>query len=181
MGKTTTDRTGSAGYVSGDYDSEFGGTSSSTPTAAGVVALMLEANPNLGWRDVQEILLRSAKKVNPSDADWKTPVAPDKINHNNKFGGGLIDAAAAVGLATAWTNLGEQLKRTVAQTGLSVAIPNQNTTGITREFTVAAQDNIRVEHVTVTVNINHTARGNLKITLTSPVGTVSRLAEVHSD
>lgn len=181
LGKTTTDRTGSAGYVSGDYDSEFGGTSSSTPTAAGVVALMLEANPNLGWRDVQEILLRSAKKVNPSDADWKTPVAPDKINHNHKFGGGLIDAAAAVGLATAWTNLGEQLKRTVAQTGLSVAIPNQNTTGITREFTVAAQDNIRVEHVTVTVNINHTARGNLKITLTSPVGTVSRLAEVHSD
>ena len=181
LGKTTTDRTGSAGYVSGDYDSEFGGTSSSTPTAAGVVALMLEANPNLGWRDVQEILLRSAKKVNPSDADWKAPVAPDNINHNHKFGGGLIDAAAAVGLAAAWTNLGEQLKRTVAQTGLSVAIPNQNTTGVTREFTVAAQDNIRVEHVTVTVNINHTARGNLKITLTSPSGTVSRLAEVHSD
>ena len=181
LGKTTTDRTGSAGYVSGDYDSEFGGTSSSTPTAAGVVALMLEANPNLGWRDVQEILLRSAKKVNPSDADWKAPVAPDNINHNHKFGGGLIDAAAAVGLATAWTNLGEQLKRTIAQTGLSVAIPNQNTTGVTREFTVAAQDNIRVEHVTVTVNINHTARGNLKITLTSPAGTVSRLAEVHSD
>jgi len=181
LGKTTTDRTGSAGYVSGDYDSEFGGTSSSTPTAAGVVALMLEANPNLGWRDVQEILLRSAKKVNPSDADWKAPVAPDNINHNHKFGGGLIDAAAAVGLATAWTNLGEQLKRTIAQTGLSVAIPTQNATGVTREFTVAAQDNIRVEHVTVTVNINHTARGNLKITLTSPSGTVSRLAEVHSD
>ena len=29
---------------------------------AGVVALMLEANPNLGWRDVQEILLRSARQ-----------------------------------------------------------------------------------------------------------------------
>ena len=181
LGKTTTDRTGSAGYVSGDYDSEFGGTSSSTPTAAGVVALMLEANPNLGWRDVQEILMHSAKKVNPSDADWKAPVAPANINHNHKFGAGLIDATGAVNLAAGWTNLAGQLKRTVAQTGLSIAIPNQNTTGITREFTVAAQDNIRVEHVTVTVNINHTARGNLLITLTSPSGTVSRLAEVHSD
>ena len=181
LGKTTTDRTGSAGYVSGDYDSEFGGTSSSTPTAAGVVALMLEANPNLGWRDVQEILMRSAKKVNPSDADWKAPVAPANINHNHKFGAGLIDATGAVNLAAGWANLAGQLKRTVAQTGLSIAIPNQNTTGITREFTVAAQDNIRVEHVTVTVNINHTARGNLLITLTSPSGTVSRLAEVHSD
>ena len=52
-GITTTDRTGPAGYVNGDYYSSFGGTSSATPTAAGVVAMMLEKNPNLGWRDVQ--------------------------------------------------------------------------------------------------------------------------------
>ncbi len=181
LGKTTTDRTGANGYVAGDYESDFGGTSSATPTAAGVVALMLEANPNLGWRDVQEILMRSAKKVNPGDADWKTPVAPANINHNHKFGAGLVDATAAVNLAKSWTNLTSQLKRTVAQTGLSVAIPNQNTTGITREFVVSPQDNIRVEQVTVALNINHTARGNLRITLTSPSGTVSRLAEVRSD
>ena len=187
LGKTTTDRTGSAGYNTaasasgGDYADDFGGTSSATPTAAGVVALVLEANANLGWRDVQEILMRSAKKVNPSDTDWKTLVAPANINHNHKFGAGLIDATAAVNLANGWVNLSTQLKRTVPQTGLNVAIPNQNTTGVTREFVVAAQDNIRVEHVTVTVNISHTARGNLKITLTSPSGSVSRLAEVHAD
>ena len=181
LGKLTTDRTGADGYVSGDYESNFGGTSSATPTAAGIVALMLEANPNLGWRDVQEILMRSAKKVNVSDADWKTPIAPANINHNHKFGAGLIDATAAVNMAIGWTKLAAQLKRTIAQTGLSVAIPNQNTTGITREFVVAPQDNIRVEHVTVAVSINHTARGNLRITLTSPSGTVSRLAEVRSD
>jgi subtilisin family serine protease len=181
LGKTTTDRTGADGYVAGDYESDFGGTSSATPTASGVVALMLEANPNLGWRDVQEILMRSAKKVNPSDTDWKTPVAPANINHNHKFGAGLIDATAAVNLAATWVNLSSQLKRTVSQTGLSVAIPNINTTGITREFNVSAQDNLRVEHVTVAVSITHTARGNLKITLTSPSGSVSRLAEVRSD
>ena len=181
LGKTTTDRTGADGYVSGDYESDFGGTSSATPTAAGVVALMLEANATLGWRDVQEILMRSAKKVNPTDTDWKTPVAPANINHNHKFGAGLIDATAAVNLAATWVNLSSQIKRTIPQTGLSVAIPNNNTTGITREFIVSAQDNLRVEHVAVTVNINHTARGNLKIMLTSPSGSVSRLAEVHSD
>jgi subtilisin-like proprotein convertase family protein len=181
LGKTTTDRTGSAGYVSGDYESDFGGTSSATPTASGVIALMLEANPNLGWRDVQEILMRSAKKVNPSDTDWKTPVAPHNINHNHKFGGGLIDATAAVSLSGNWTNLGPQLSRVSTQNSLSVAIPNQNPTGITREFTIAPSDNLRVEHVTVTVSITHTARGNLNISLTSPSGTVSRLAEVRSD
>ena len=181
LGKTTTDRTGADGYVAGDYESDFGGTSSATPTASGVVALMLEANANLGWRDVQEILMRSAKKVNPSDTDWKTPVAPANINHNHKFGAGLIDATAAVTMAIGWSNLPVQLSRTNAQTGLAVAIPNQNTTGITREFSISALDNIRVEHVTVAVSVTHTARGNLKITLTSPSGTVSRLAEVRSD
>jgi subtilisin-like proprotein convertase family protein/subtilisin family serine protease len=181
LGKTTTDRTGADGYVAGDYESDFGGTSSATPTASGVVALMLEANPNLGWRDVQEILMRSAKKVNVTDTDWKTPVAPANINHNHKFGAGLIDATAAVNMAVGWSNLPAQIIRTNAQTGLSVAIPNTNTTGITREFIIPSQNNIRVEHVTVAVSVTHTARGNLKITLTSPSGTVSRLAEVRSD
>jgi len=190
LGITTVDRSGAVGYNTGstpgeisdaNYTQTFGGTSSATPTLSGIIALILEANPNLGWRDVQEIIMRSAKKVNPTDTDWKTPVAPANINHNHKFGAGLIDATAAVTLASGWVNLSTQLKRTVSQTGLNVAIPNQNTTGVTREFVVAAQDNIRVEHVTVTVNINHTARGNLKITLTSPSGSVSRLAEVHTD
>src|SRR5262249_18393700 len=40
-GITTTDRTGADGYDPGDYTSSFGGTSSATPLAAGVAALML--------------------------------------------------------------------------------------------------------------------------------------------
>lgn len=44
------------------YTTRFNGTSAATPIATGVVALMLEANPNLHWRDVQEILLRSARQ-----------------------------------------------------------------------------------------------------------------------
>src|SRR5690606_34768277 len=45
-----------------DYTSRFGGTSGATPIVSGVIALMLEANPNLSWRDVQEILVRSARQ-----------------------------------------------------------------------------------------------------------------------
>ncbi len=43
------------------------GTSSATPTIVGVVALMLNANPDLSWRDVRDILRLSARKV---DADY---------------------------------------------------------------------------------------------------------------
>ena len=45
-----------------DYTSRFGGTSAAAPLVSGVIALMLEANPNLSWRDVQEILVRSARQ-----------------------------------------------------------------------------------------------------------------------
>jgi subtilisin family serine protease len=48
-----------------DYSSRFNGTSSSSPIVSGVVALMLEANPELTWRDVQEILVRSARQNAP--------------------------------------------------------------------------------------------------------------------
>lgn len=43
------------------------GTSAATPTIAGVVALVLDANPELTWRDVRDILRMSARKV---DADY---------------------------------------------------------------------------------------------------------------
>jgi subtilisin family serine protease len=68
LGITTTDRTGTLGYNTastasgGDYANDFGGTSSATPSATGVVAVMLEKNPNLGWRDVQEIVIRTAAR-----------------------------------------------------------------------------------------------------------------------
>ncbi len=184
LGITTTDRTGSAGYntassaTGGDYTDDFGGTSSAAPAAAGVIALLLQRNPNLGWRDVQEILIRSAFKVKPTDSGWTTNAAGISFHHD--FGAGLLDASTAVSMAATWTNLAPAQSVTSTQSGLSVSIPNNNTTGITRSFDFSSSA-LRVEHVTVRVNINHTARGNLEITLTSPSGMSSRLAEVHND
>lgn len=67
-GLVTTDLLGVYGYnwsvdpsAPNDYTDSFGGTSGATPIVSGVVALMLDANENLGWRDVQNILAASAK------------------------------------------------------------------------------------------------------------------------
>ena len=46
-----------------DFTSRFGDTSAAAPQVSAVIALMLEANPNLSWRDVQEILVRSSSQV----------------------------------------------------------------------------------------------------------------------
>ncbi len=170
--------TGTADLSDRSYTRKFGGTSAACPMVAGVCALMLQANPALGWRDVQEILLRSARQVHQTDSDWITNAAG--IHFNHKYGAGLVDAQAAVGMAQLWVNLGPQTSTEVSQPGLAQVIPDNDLTGIDRTFNISS-GNLRVEHVTVTVNINHLNRGDLELVLTSPAGTSSRLAEQHPD
>lgn len=186
QGITTTDLTGNNGYnFSGasnelsdtNYTQEFGGTSSATPVVSGVVALMLQANPNLGWRDVREIVMKTATKINPTDSDWVTNSGGFHFNH--KFGAGLVNAASAVALAQTWTNLPSQ-QSISSSDSTAVAIPDNNPTGVTKTLTFPST-NLRVEEVAVTVTITHPRRGDLAVTLTSPAGTVSQLAELHGD
>ncbi|XP_076308468.1 PC3-like endoprotease variant B [Tachypleus tridentatus] len=39
----------------------FQGTSAAAPMAAGIIALVLQSNPNLTWRDVQQIIVQTAR------------------------------------------------------------------------------------------------------------------------
>ena len=166
QGITTTD-------INSNYRYDFGGTSSATPLAAGVIALMLEANPDLGWRDVQEILIRCARQLRPDDAGWHLNAA--KIPFSHDFGAGLIDAALAIELAEDWTNLGAQQSITLTDSA-PLAIPDQDSAGVEKTFTIEANDSFRVEHVSLTVDIAHQDRSNLTISLISPGGTESVLA-----
>ena len=160
---------------SGDVTKTFGGTSSACPAVSGVIALMLDKNPDLGWRDVQEILIESAKKVDLADTDWTDNGAGFHFNH--KYGAGLVDAAAAVDLATNWINLGPQKSQTVSTT-----IPLSIAPGATenRTFTVNGDD-LRVEHVTLRLTIEDIKKGDVTIKLTSQNGTESIFCEPHSD
>jgi subtilisin-like proprotein convertase family protein len=185
QGVTTTDLVGEDGYNSfgmGDlsdnnYTKQFSGTSSSAPLAAGVIALMLQANPNLSYRDVKEILLRSSTKVQPDDGDWATNSAG--IPHNHKFGAGLISAQGAVILATNWCNLDPLTNISMLETNLSLSIPDNDSNGVSRTFSLSGL-NFRVEHVSLTLTAPHQNWGNLAVTLTSPSGMTSRLAEPHA-
>lgn len=183
---TSTDLLGSSGYnypgafcelASPDYTQNFSGTSGATALASGVLALMLQANPALGWRDAKEILMRSARKVVPADADWQTNSAG--LPHSHRFGAGMVDARRAVELATQWFNLAPLQTISQAQTGLNLPVPDNQTTGVvsTLTFTNAG---FRVETVAVHVTLPHEHFGDLAVTLTSPKGTISRLAELHN-
>ncbi|HVK11027.1 MAG TPA: S8 family serine peptidase, partial [Gemmataceae bacterium] len=174
----TTDITGSQGYgglPDLNYTNGFGGTSSATPLVSGIVALMLDANPDLTARDVQNILVRTARKNDPTDSGWSNNGAGFHVNH--KYGFGAIDAAAAVALARTWSPVAAEQTISPGQVAVNQAIPDNDPTGVTS--TVNVPQNISVEHVEVVFNATHTYRGDLRIVLTSPSGTESVLAESH--
>lgn len=168
---TTTDLAGTAGYSSTDYTSSFGGTSASAPMVAGVVALMLQANPLLGWRDVKEILIRTARPIDTGDSGWVNNQAGLKFNP--WYGAGLVDATEAVNLALEWENLESMQSASAAKTGLNLAVPDNNVDGVSVDLPISA--NFRVESVAVTVSALHLYRGDLVFTLISPSGTQARL------
>jgi len=183
----TTDLTGSSGFNDNttpsdfsdkSYTAFFAGTSASAPVVSGVVALILQARPTLGWRDVKEILMRTATKNAPADSDWAVNSAGLHFNH--KFGAGLVNAEAAVAAAQTWTNLAPATTQVAAVNGVNLPIPDSSVAGASVSFAYT-NEALRVEHTRLTVDIVHPRRGNLAITLTSPSGMKSRLTEFHAD
>ncbi|HKB02974.1 MAG TPA: S8 family serine peptidase, partial [Gemmataceae bacterium] len=159
----------------GGYVNDFGGTSSATPLVSGVIALMLQANPNLTARDVQNILVRSARKNDPGDPGWSTNKAGFHINH--KYGFGAIDAKAAVALAEVWTTVKDEVQVSSPIVTVNKSIPDNNTTGVKSSVTLTK--NIRLEHVEVVFTATHGRAEDLEVVLTAPSGTKSVLAQQH--
>jgi subtilisin family serine protease/subtilisin-like proprotein convertase family protein len=80
----------------------FTGTSAAAPQISGVAALILSANPDLSYRDAQQILLLSSRHFHFEDPDVTTNGAGFLVSHNVGFG--VPDAGVAVRTALSWTN-----------------------------------------------------------------------------
>jgi subtilisin-like proprotein convertase family protein len=198
----TTDMTGDAGYnnstdrdpVPVDYTSTFNGTSAATPVVAGVVSLMLDANPNLGWRDVQNILALTASHTG-SDlgastgtryeaGTWMT-VGGTQWNgggteFHQSYGYGMVDAFAAVRFAEAWaviypgqslTSANEQVV-TGDYNGPAVAMPDNDGVQGTGQvmLTVNVAQAIDVEAVTIALTMTHPNGKDMELWLKAPDG-----------
>src|SRR5262249_27200805 len=141
------------------------------------IALMLEANPNLTARDVEHILVRTARQTDPLDPEWFTNGAGRKVNY--KYGFGAIDALAAVNMAKTWPGVPDELAATSGPIPANQQIqdsPAANVPGTPVISSFNFPTNMKIEHVEVVFNATHSYRGDLDVVLTSPSGTESVLA-----
>lgn len=100
----------------------FSGTSAATPVVAGVAALALSVNPGLSARDVQQVLLLSARHWYATDPGISRNRAGLPFSHTLGFG--VVDAGAAVHLARHWSNRLPAVEVTAESPGPAVEIPD---------------------------------------------------------
>ena len=89
----------SVAYNSGDQYTAMSGTSMATPGAAGVGALMLQANPNLSPFDIRNIMQETATYRQCHYMGANEPCAEDLIpknRQNNVYGHGHVNSLEAV-------------------------------------------------------------------------------------
>ena len=181
----------------GNYVSTFTGTSAAAPNASGAIALLLEANPELTWRDVRYILAKTARRI---DADiesvqylvggsvyvaqlpWTTNAAG--YHFHNWYGFGAIAVDDALDLVASHTpdGLGAFVETEAFAVEDTVSIPDDDGTGATQTLTVEGlAGDANIEAVSLYIKITHPQTNDLGIHLTSPAGTESILNPIFND
>ena len=190
----TTDLSGNNGYnnstdgilVPVNYTNDFGGTSAAAPTVSGVIALMLDAAPGLGWRDVQNILALSAGhtgsaygsggsgfEVGQWDSNSATTWNGGGSAYHLSYGYGMVDAFAAVRMAEAWLRMSGPAQTSANEVTVSatynggvVAIPDLGTASLAINVT----SDVEIESIYVTLSVTHSFASDLVLALRAPDG-----------
>lgn len=176
------------------YTSTMNGTSAATPTVAGVVALMLEANPNLTWRDVRTILMKTARRVDSSRVaktlslpSGQSYVAEPAWTRNaaglwfdNWYGFGLVNASAAVAMARGYTGY---LKGSMVTSTLggplenAMPVPLGSADGLTLPVPNSGSSIGTIESIQIVLSLGKANMGDMAIEVLSPSGTRSVLQQ----
>ncbi|XP_044769109.1 proprotein convertase subtilisin/kexin type 4 [Neomonachus schauinslandi] len=154
------------------------GTSASAPLAAGMIALALEANPFLTWRDMQHLVVRASRPAQLQAEDWRTNGVGRQVSHH--YGYGLLDARLLVDTARTWLPTRPQQKCAIRI--VHTATPILPLMQVRKNVSACAgrASYIRsLEHVQVRLSLSYSRRGDLEISLTSPMGTRSTLVAIR--
>lgn len=153
--------------------SNFSGTSAAAPQVAGIVALMLEANPKLSWRDVQAVLAITSTINDPTCPSWTKNKAG--YYHSPYHGFGRANAGKAVNLAKNWKNLPNET--TLKAERLNLEIYQCRSPAHDIYLTIEKDDINFIETVELEYELTSNAVGFLMIDVESPSGTKVNVKE----
>jgi len=127
---------------------------------------------------MQYLVMQTALPIDLDTGDWQTTTIGLKYSHT--FGYGKIDSWATIEAAKTFKNVKPQAWYYSPWIHVNQAIP-QGMEGLAVSFEVLPEmlkeANLeRLEHVTVTMNVAHTRRGDLSVELISPDKIVSHLS-----
>lgn len=182
----------------GDYTFRFSGTSAAAPATTAAVALMLERNSDLTWRDVKHILARTSRQLEPqippvkvyydgvpyvARLPWITNAAGYRFHDFYGFGAINVDAAVAEAGRHEPDSLGEFMSTdwfdATSSSSMNASIPDRSSEGFSHTMSVTGvAANANIEGVVLSVSIEHTNPTDLGIHLISPSGTESILNPV---
>ncbi|KAF2196407.1 hypothetical protein GQ43DRAFT_445138 [Delitschia confertaspora ATCC 74209] len=162
--------------------SQHGGTSAAGPLAVGTYALVLQVRPDLSWRDIQWLTVMTAVPFG-APGDWEKTSLGRSFSH--QFGYGKLNAGAIVEAAKTWKNVKPQAWFWSPWMHVRKEIP-QGDQGLASVFEVTEKmlqdaNFERVEHITLTMNVEHTRRGDLSVELISPDKYTSYLSTARKD
>lgn len=155
-----------------------GGTSAAAPLASGLLALVLEIRPELTWRDMQRLVMESGIQINPDDPTWGLTHAGRP--YSPVFGYGKLDADRLIENAQAFVPVGKQVTMNSVESEVNLPIPF-NEDGVGSVIRISEEDIEKsgmkvLEHITITVTIEHQRRGDVEVYLRSPNGIVDVLS-----
>ena len=170
-GITTTDNEGfgvRSDFTPGSrFTDAFGGTSSATPTVAGVCALVLSVNPSLAGLDVKQLVQQTADRdlKMVSDTPVNEPGDFDNTGFSLWFGHGKVNAFRAVQAAAA----GVEAERVVdVEARPLLEIPDVGQPVVS---SIEIEEDGAITDLRVRVDISHTYIGDLRVDLIAPNGT----------
>ncbi|KAL4224572.1 acrosome reaction [Mactra antiquata] len=157
----------------------FSGTSAATPMAAGILALALQANPSLTWRDMQHLIVNTSDLSSLQYGTTKTNAAGRNVS--DYFGFGLLQADRLIETAKVWNTVKSQHLCQLSTNTVNSIINKGKSFRIVSgtQYTDGCNDTKSevkfLEHVQVKIKYKYSLRGACIFYLISPSGTKSTL------
>ena len=147
-----------------NYTYAMAGSSAAAPMVTGAVALILEACPNLGYRDVKYILAKSAKQVDSSSTTWLTNSAG--LHFSRDYGFGLVDTQKAIEMCSKnYQNLGAIYTIESSKEFTNKSLKDNETINLNID------NSHKVEWIEATIDLDTQNASDYDISLISPSGT----------